>query len=128
MLFEAMLTTILNAVGLGNAYSSLFFSVSFLQSDLLKSLKCLNKSLTFPPCAQHADIYYSRGSLHHYMENYLPALEDYERALKLDPTIMSGNAVGVVGILGYLGRVEDAVIKKVRGSFWDMSVPLFLVY
>jgi len=125
---------------LGNTYLSLFFAVSHDPTHLEAALKAYRRSeaLERGGCPaqvdgdgdsdgeRNPDLYFNRGKVFEFLEEYAAAVKDYEQAGALDPRLPSaqriesifrrvGNAAGLVQRKGHLKSKRLAAITKSLG-------------
>ncbi|KRX00302.1 hypothetical protein PPERSA_10801 [Pseudocohnilembus persalinus] len=77
---------------LGNAYLSNFFVNLKTIDELKKSLQAYiqaEKNLTKP----NPDLFYNRGTIFQYLEDYKKAIEQYNKASELDSTLQASNQI-----------------------------------
>jgi len=96
----------------GNAYLSVFFTISHNKKDLEAALKAYGKSEVFQnekvqagiKIVKNSDLYFNRAEVLAYLQRYEQAVEDYETAKVLDPGL----------------KVDEAIyslVRKVQVSF-----------
>lgn len=92
---------------LGNAHCTRFFSVSHDMLDLKKSLMCYDKSESFGGSI-NPDLYYNRGNVLRYMQQYEDAVTAYSRAASIDPNIEQ-TAEAIDEIKEFVSRTKELV-------------------
>ena len=92
---------------LGNAHCTKFFSVSHDMLDLKKSLICYEKSEGFGGSI-NPDLYYNRGNVLRYMQEYDAAVSAYRRAATIDPNIEQTHEF-IEEIREFVTRTRDLV-------------------
>lgn len=95
---------------LGNAHCTRFFSVSHDMMDLKKSLMCYQKSENFGGSI-NPDLYFNRGNVLRYMQQYSAAVEAYSRAASIDPNIEQ-TADAIDEITEFVSRTRELVASS----------------
>lgn len=74
---------------LGNAHLALFFALTRDPEDLSRALKAYERALASAGGGQagNADLFFNRGNVYAFQENFIAALQDYARAAELDPLL-----------------------------------------
>ena len=92
---------------LGNAHCTRFFSVSHDMMDLKKSLMCYEKSESFGGSI-NPDLYYNRGNVLRYMQQYAAAVNAYSEAARIDPNIEQ-TSEAIEDIREFVSRTKDLI-------------------
>jgi hypothetical protein len=94
---------------LGNANLTRFFSVSHDTVDLKKSLACYDRSEKLGGSI-NPDLYYNRGNVLRYLQQYEAAISAYAMSLTLDPHMDQAQAA-IQDIHEFLSKTTDLVVS-----------------
>ena len=96
---------------LGNALCMNFFTVTNDVYDLNKALTAYKKSESLGGDC-NPDLYYNRGNVHRYMQNYSLAIECYKKTVDIDPSSFSQANDSLQDVTHFVERVNDITHHK----------------
>mmetsp|Transcript_14412 Transcript_14412/g.21628 ORF Transcript_14412/g.21628 Transcript_14412/m.21628 type:complete len:425 (-) Transcript_14412:116-1390(-) len=112
----------------GNAHCMRFFSVSQDVSDLKKALTAYTKSESLGGDC-NPDLFYNRGNVHRYLQEYAAAVSSYARSVSIDPSFTEATEAGddvrsfltrtkeLVAHTGYVQRKRlDKIVARLKSS------------
>mmetsp|Transcript_15162 Transcript_15162/g.28254 ORF Transcript_15162/g.28254 Transcript_15162/m.28254 type:complete len:426 (-) Transcript_15162:92-1369(-) len=97
---------------LANCYLTRFFSHTFSTHDIRLSLSCYSRSSSLPGGSDNPDLYFNRGTLWKYLEEFERAKDDFERCEVIDQGLEGGR--NAREITAWVSRVHEMVLKKGR--------------
>ncbi len=99
---------------LGMAHTSAYFSCTHRREDLGKGLKAYNRAAELEKKGEgrNPDLYFNRGKVHQYLENFEESVKDFEVAKEIDPSLPSDGPISE--IRSWVLRVSDLVSRKGR--------------
>lgn len=95
----------------GNALCMNFFTVTNDISDLNKALAAYKKSESLGGHC-NPDLFYNRGNVHRYMQNYALAIDSYKRTVDIDPSSFSQTNDCLEEVTRFVNRVNDITLHK----------------
>lgn len=97
---------------MGNAYLKRFFDFTHDMHDIRKSLNAYNSALKDTRTHSNADVYYYRAVVHEYLENFQQASVDYQKAMRMDPSLASESSASLAGIYLHISQMSDLITQK----------------
>jgi tetratricopeptide (TPR) repeat protein len=96
---------------LGNAMCMNFFTVTNDIFDLNKALAAYKKSESLGGDC-NPDLFYNRGNVHRYLQNYSLAIECYKQTFDIDPSSFSQTNDSLQDVTHFVNRVNDITHHK----------------
>jgi len=116
---------------LANCYLTRFFSHTFSLTDIRLSLSCYSRSSGLTGGEDNPDLYFNRGTLWKYLEEFERAKEDFDKVESIDEGLEGGrygreieNWVSRISeIVSRRGRLKEKKLKLIMSNLESCVVP-----